>query len=233
LGYRRVRAEMERLAWNQGIQSWTQLSRREPESALAVLYGRFDKYLRFSKHGDVGRPLPQCWAWEVGSPRLHHLNYDNRSHAFKVQLGRWIENLYYQDASEEDTENDKYTPQQACSPSYTVQSLQPLRNNTASQLQRVASQSTELVQGDGPYQYGHNHQTPRTMNNGTRHLRDESQTEHLLPAGLYVDDNFFHQRHRADQNHAASVRTVTAVGDRRQRRRPLDEMTREDGRFFY
>src|SRR5271170_4150728 len=31
LGYRRVRAEMERLAWDQGIQSWTKLSGNEPE----------------------------------------------------------------------------------------------------------------------------------------------------------------------------------------------------------
>jgi hypothetical protein len=51
---------MERLAWNQGIQSWTQLSRREPEFALAVLYGRFEKYFRFSKHGDVGRFRLAC-----------------------------------------------------------------------------------------------------------------------------------------------------------------------------
>ena len=234
LGYRRVRSEMERLAWNQGIQSWTQLSRREPEFALAVLYGRFEKYLLFSNHVDVGkpRPLPQCWGWEVGSPRLHHLNYDIRSHAFKVQLGRWIENLYYQDAREEDMENDKYTSHQACPPSYTVQSLPPLRNNTASQLQRVASQSMELVQGDGQYQYRQNHQTPPTLNNGTRQLRDESQTEHLLPAGLFVDDDYFQQQHRADQNHAASIRTVTAVGDRPRRRRPSDDMTRGYSSFY-
>jgi hypothetical protein len=196
---------------------------------------RFENYLTLSKVMNSGksRPLPQCWSWGDGPPRFHHLNYDIHSNAFRAQLRQWTDNLYYQlDAGEEDTENARHTSQQQqYSTSYNLQSLPPLRRNISSQLTPVTSQSTERVQGDRQYQYQQNHRTPPTPHNATRHSRDLSQTELLLPAGLLGDDDYFQQQELPDQNQAASLRTFTAVGDRR-RGRPSDLLTREYGLFY-
>ena len=214
-GYRKVRAEMERIAGNYGIQSWTQLSKREYEFGLYALNVRFENYLTLSKATIFGRsrPLPQCWTWKSG--RISYQLDSIRSNAFRGELRWWTDNLYhYLEIGEDEIENS-HTSQQFYPPPDNGPSI-PQSDTETFQLQRMTTFKTEVTLRDGqPTLFNENDGNLRTKHDLPLHSRDQYQPENWLPSGLFGDDDqiddeiFF-----GEQNSQDSVQAVGVVAGR-------------------
>ena len=172
--YRRVRADMQNLAEEQGMKSWTELMRDGYEVEEEALFQRFRNYL--SMHGEncpspsPPMDLPRSWAmvqhdtyypatgssyfdaWNHRQYRRLPLDLALRDSEFEVELKRWTKNFYLR---------EQQSPVQVAKPEIQTYSTDDTGNTSRTTLSPDAKSFT-------PTQFNGQHKAAAAVGNKPR-----------------------------------------------------------------